>query len=66
MSSCCFSGFEWQPKRRWSGFGRPVGLLQGLNNKIKILKRPAYGFRDMEYFKLQLMFTQEANPSFSG
>jgi transposase len=30
------------------------GLLEGLNNKIKTMKRQAYGFRDMEYFKLRL------------
>lgn len=30
------------------------GLLEGLNNKIKTMKRQAYGFRDMEYFTLRL------------
>ena len=30
------------------------GPLEGLNNKIKTVKRQAYGFRDMEYFKLRL------------
>ncbi len=30
------------------------GPLEGLNNKIKTMKRQAYGFRDMEYFKLRL------------
>lgn len=28
--------------------------LQGINNKIKVLKREAYGFRDERYFKLRL------------
>jgi len=27
---------------------------EGINNKIKTLKRQAYGYRDMEYFKLRL------------
>jgi transposase len=31
-----------------------TGKLEGTNNKIKVLKRKAYGFRDMEYFKLKL------------
>lgn len=31
------------------------GPLEGLNNKIKTLKRQAYGFRDMDYFKLLLL-----------
>jgi transposase len=30
------------------------GKAEGLNNKIKTLKRQAYGYRDMEYFKLRL------------
>jgi len=30
------------------------GLLEGLNNKIKTMKRQAYGYRDMEYFTLRL------------
>jgi len=29
--------------------------LEGTNNKIKTLKRQAYGFRDQEYFKLKIM-----------
>jgi transposase len=28
--------------------------LEGINNKIKVLKRVAYGYRDEEYFKLRL------------
>jgi transposase len=31
-----------------------TGPLEGLNNKIKVLKRMAYGYRDHEYFKLRL------------
>lgn len=30
------------------------GKAEGLNNKIKVLKRQAYGYRDQEYFKLRL------------
>jgi hypothetical protein len=29
-------------------------LVEGINSKIKTLKRQAYGFRDMTYFKLRL------------
>lgn len=32
-----------------------TGPLEGLNNKIKVIKRKAYGYRDMEYFKLKIM-----------
>ena len=31
-----------------------TGLLEGMNNKIKVLKRMAYGYRDHEYFFLKL------------
>jgi len=30
------------------------GKAEGINNKIKVLKRQAYGFLDQEYFKLRL------------
>lgn len=49
-------------------FRHPIstGPLEGLNNKIKVLKRQAYGFRDMAYFKLCLAFIHEATPEFPG
>ena len=31
------------------------GPLEGLDNRIKTLKRQAYGFRDMGYFKLLVL-----------
>ena len=31
-----------------------TGFLEGINNKIKVLKRMAYGFRDHEYFFLKI------------
>jgi transposase len=43
-----------------------TGPLEGLNNKIKVLKRQAYGFRDNEYFKLRLAFIHEDTPAFAG
>ena len=36
-----------------------TGPLEGLNNKIKMLKRSACGFRDMEHFKLRPCFLHE-------
>ena len=32
-----------------------TGPLEGLNNKIKTMKRQAYGFRDKQFFKLKIM-----------
>lgn len=32
-----------------------TGVLEGINNKIKVIKRMAYGFRDDEYFFLRIL-----------
>ena len=32
-----------------------VGKIEGINNKIKTLRRQAYGYRDDEYFFLKLI-----------
>lgn len=29
--------------------------LEGINNKIKVIKRTAYGYRDLEYFKFKII-----------
>ena len=31
-----------------------TSLLEGINNKIKVIKRMAYGFRDLDYFFLKI------------
>jgi transposase len=36
------------------------GPLEGLNNKIKTLKRMAYGYRDMEFFQLKIKGLHES------
>jgi hypothetical protein len=49
----------------WSGilacydFPISTGPLEGMNNKIKTMKRQAYGFRDMECLKLKTMALHE-------
>lgn len=45
------------------------GPLEGTNNKIKTMQKQAYGFRDMEFFKLKIMAVHLAkyarmNPTF--
>jgi transposase len=40
--------------------------LAGINNKIKTLKRQAYGFRDTEYFKLRLYQLHTQRYSLTG
>ena len=58
--------------RHWSGLlnyyphRTTNGPLEGLNNKIKVIKRQAYGFRDMEYFKLRLYDMHASKYSFDG
>ncbi len=49
----------WEGLLSYFGHRISCGPLEGLNNKIKVLKRRAYGFRDMEYFKLCLYFLHE-------
>jgi len=40
--------------------------MEGTNNKIKVLKRQAYGFRDMAFFKLRLYFLHERSIMMPG
>jgi transposase len=40
--------------------------VEGINNKIKTLKRQVYGFRDMEYFKLRLFHLHKQTYSLAG
>lgn len=42
------------------------GPLEGTNNKIKTMKRQAYGFRDMEFFKLKIMAIHETRYALVG
>jgi len=40
--------------------------LEGVNNKIKVMKRMAYGFRDDEFFKLKILGIHEARYALVG
>lgn len=42
------------------------GKLDGFNNKIKTMKRQAYGYRDMPFFKLKLLTLHDSTYPFSG
>jgi transposase len=42
------------------------GRMEGTNNKIKVLKRMAYGFRDLEFFKLRILAIHEAKYALTG
>ena len=42
------------------------GRLEGTNNKIKTMKRQAYGFRDLEFFKLRILAIHETKYALVG
>ena len=42
------------------------GRMEGTNNKIKTLKRAAYGYRDDEFFKLKILGLHEARYQLVG
>jgi transposase len=43
-----------------------TGPLEGTNNKIKTLKRQAFGFRDQEFFKLKILAIHESKYALVG
>jgi transposase len=58
--------------RRLSGYWRGIvsrvrwpmhtGQLEGINNKIKVIKRMAYGYRDSDYFFMKIKAAFPGNP----
>ena len=50
-------------EKHWNGIvtcGEPrnkvkLGFVEGLNNKIRVIQRKAYGFRDEEYLRLKIL-----------
>lgn len=45
---------------KWYKHNISTGPLEGFNNKIKVLKRKAYGYRDNEFFKLKIYALHES------
>ena len=43
-----------------------TGPLEGTNNKIQLMKRQAYGFRDYEFFKLKILALHETKHALVG
>jgi transposase len=43
-----------------------TGPLEGTNNKIKTMQKQAYGFRDMDFFKLKIYALHEAKYALLG
>ena len=49
-------------------FREPIssGPLEGFNNKIKTMKRQAYGYRDTDFFKLKILALHESKYALIG
>ena len=43
-----------------------TGPLEGTNNKIQLMKRRAYGYRDHEFFKLKILGAHETRYALVG
>jgi transposase len=58
-----YEKFAKMIERHWEGvaaYSRPenkvsLGFVEGLNNKIRVIQRRAYGFRDEEYLRLKIL-----------
>jgi len=50
----------------WYDYPISTAALEGTNNKIKTMKRQAYGFRDMEFFKLKILALHETRYELVG
>ena len=58
-----FQKFIGLVERHWNGiisYCRPdhkvsLGFMEGLNNKIRVIQRRAYGIRDLQYLKLKVL-----------
>jgi len=50
----------------WYDYPISTGPLEGTNNKIKTMKRQAYGFRDPEFLRLKILGIHEATYALIG
>jgi len=45
----------WETLKNYFTYRVSASLSEGHNNVIKMLKRRAFGYRNMEYFRLKIM-----------
>jgi transposase len=58
-----YEKFAETVERHWDGIASyckpenkvPLGFVEGLNNKIRVIQRRAYGLRDEEYLRLKIL-----------
>ena len=61
-----YEAFAEMIERHWDGivsYCNPqnkvmLGFVEGLNNKIRVIQRRAYGLRDGEYLRLRILTCQ--------
>jgi transposase len=58
--------FTVHPVLAYYDFRISSAALEGTNNKIKTMKRMAYGFRDLQFFKLKIMALHETKYALVG
>ena len=50
----------------WYDYHISTAKLEGINNKIKTMKRQAYGYRDQKFFELKILAMHNKNYAFFG
>lgn len=50
----------------WYDYHISTAKLEGINNKIKTMKRQAYGYRDQKFFELKILAMHKKNYAFVG
>ena len=50
----------------WYKYNISTAKLEGINNKIKTMKRQAYGYRDQKFFELKILALHRKNYAFVG
>ncbi len=73
IANWCAQAYSYFPKscgtiRRWMGEiiayfdeGTTQGVVEGINNKLKLIKRRGYGFRNFDNFSLRSLLTWHFN-----
>ena len=64
-TGCLSWGYEFarMVEEHWDGIASycheenkvPLGFVEGMNNKIRVIQRRAYGLRDEEYLRLKIL-----------
>ena len=50
----------------WYDFPISTGPLEGLNNKIKVLNRRAFGYRNLRFYRLRILFIHQSTFKLTG